>query len=260
MVLPGLTREQMIEVDRIMMNDLKIPIEFMMENAGYALAKFTVDISRFKKKDIHIVSGSGNNGGGGLVAARRLKAWNHDVKVFLPRGIESLRSVPFTQYERARAMGIPVSEGLPEIHSKHTFILDAYLGYGYSKRQDSISDSVFEFLSHKKNVISLDVPSGLDSDTGEGVDGINPEATLTIAFPKKGLLQGDKSHVGSLYVCDIGVPASVYESQLGIEWIEPYNIHELYGLARWFDHTPITKINRKYHKKTGQVGWNIDLI
>ena len=67
-----ITREGMVEVDRIMENDLKIGVELMMEHAGLNLAKIT--LSYFSKESfdwIVVVAGSGNNGGGGMVAARR---------------------------------------------------------------------------------------------------------------------------------------------------------------------------------------------
>ena len=84
MALPGLTKKQMIEVDRIMMEDYNIPVELMMENAGLALARIAAKYLDSAEKSIGIVVGSGNNGGGGLVAARRLHSWGFDVLVIVP--------------------------------------------------------------------------------------------------------------------------------------------------------------------------------
>ena len=255
MALPGLTREQMIEVDRIMMENLNIPIELMMEHAGLALARLASDLTGDKTKIIHVVVGSGNNGGGGLVAARRLKAWNQDVMVLIPRGIESLRPIPRKQLERILGMGISVSEKLPDALSSDITVLDAYLGYGYSERQDPITDDVFEFLSNNHSVLSLDVPSGLDSNTGQCVSAFKPQATLTIAFPKVGLLFADKSQIGDLYVCDIGVPISVFETQLGIKWSNLYSLDVLSNLYLEFELSQIVKAIPVYHDEKRKIGW-----
>ncbi len=255
MVLPGITREQMIEVDRIMMENLYVPVELMMEHAGLAFARLASDLTGDKTKTIHVVAGSGNNGGGGLVAARRLKAWNQDVKVLIPRGIESLRPIPRKQLERIRGMSISVSEELPDALSSDITVLDAYLGYGYSMRPDSITDDVFEFLSNNQSVVSLDVPSGLDSNTGQCISDFKPQATLTIAFPKIGLLLAHKSQIGGLYVCDIGVPISVYETQLGIEWSDLISLDVLNNLYLEFELSQIVEVTLVYHDEERKIGW-----
>ncbi|NVM45752.1 MAG: hypothetical protein HWN79_12630 [Candidatus Lokiarchaeota archaeon] len=72
MGLPGVTREEMTEVDRIMVEDFKIPVELMMELAGFNLAKLALKLSNNNYSNYIIIAGSGNNAGGGIVAARRL--------------------------------------------------------------------------------------------------------------------------------------------------------------------------------------------
>ena len=98
MALPGLTKEQMIEVDRIMTEDYNVPLELMMENAGLALARIAAKYLDSVEKSIGIVVGSGNNGGGGLVAARRLHNWGFDVHVIIPKGNEAFKPVPRMQW------------------------------------------------------------------------------------------------------------------------------------------------------------------
>jgi NAD(P)H-hydrate epimerase len=239
-----------------MVEDLKIPVELMMENAGHCLAQLTMHLYRNKHiKAIQVISGSGNNGGGGLVAARRLKAWNRPVEVYIPQGINSLRSLPQKQLERVIEIKVPVKEEIPTSTIDKSITIDAYLGYGFSKRSDSISDSVFKFLSNHPDVLSLDVPSGLDSNTGEGTCNINPRATLSLAFPKIGLLRAEKTHVGNLFVGDIGIPPSIYQTDLGIEWSKPYHLSDLNWLRLIFESSSLAKINRKTNKKKGLVGW-----
>ncbi len=254
-MLPGLTREQMTEVDRIMMEDLQIPVDLMMENAGYSLARLLVRYYPDRNRAIQVIAGSGNNGGGGLVAARRLKSWNRPVEVFLPRGVESLRDVPRKQLNRLREMSVTIHEDLPPVDSKDTVTLDAYLGYNFERRLDVTTDRVLEFLSHRKDVISLDIPSGLDANTGEGIEEFHPAMTLTIAFPKVGLFLAHRKQTGGIFLCDIGVPVNVYENSIGIEWVAPYRFNELKEIELSFERSPIYQLKRESHKKTGQVGW-----
>jgi len=224
MGLPGLTKEQMIKIDELMMGDLKVPVEFMMEHAGHNLARLSAKLST-KNKASFVIAGSGNNGGGGLVSACRLKGWGYDVEVYLPQGPDVLRPVPKKQAQRAEALGIELIDGLPTKNSDN-LIIDAYLGYGYKKRNDSTTN----------------IPSGMDSNTGESTVPFSPNATMTIAFVKEGLLKADRNQVGRLYVADIGVPRSLIENQLGIEWTFPYSISELKSLYVGFNSDPLQEV------------------
>ena len=80
--LPAITREQMEEVDRVMIDDLHISLVQMMENAGRNLAALAQQ--RFRPSTVTVMAGSGGNGGGGLVAARHLSNWG--VEVTFTRG------------------------------------------------------------------------------------------------------------------------------------------------------------------------------
>ena len=213
MGLPGITREEMTEVDRIMVEDFRIPIELMMELAGYNLAKIAVNLSRNKYSNYIIIAGTGNNAGGGIVAARRLASWGLNAHIIFPKGVNELKNVPKDQFTRTKQLGIEVFNELP-INSldfkKDSFFIDAYLGYGFTPRKDDISESVFNFLSNIKILLSLDIPSGLDATTGNNYSGINPIATLTLGFVKRGLLNAERKNVGELYIADIGIPISIY--------------------------------------------------
>jgi NAD(P)H-hydrate epimerase len=243
MCLPGISGEQMVEVDRIMVNELKVPIELMMEQAGLCLARLAVALSTHNAPRYHIVAGSGNNGGGGLVAARRLINWNHDVTVIIPKGYTSLREVPMAQLERLQSMGVSPEEDMPSSLPEDTTLLDAYMGYGYGKREDTVTSHVFNSLSNHKRVISLDSPSGLDVTTGVSDSGIKPMATLTIAFVKTGLLSAASQEIGELYVCDIGVPAELYLNRLEINWSDSYDASAIDRLNDVFAADPLAKVH-----------------
>jgi NAD(P)H-hydrate epimerase len=243
MGLPGITRDQMVEVDRIMVDEFDISIELMMEHAGANLARLAVQLMSQKRATYWVVAGSGNNGGGGLVAARRLVGWGHDVTVVLPMGVSRLRPIPLAQLRRLEGLGADITESFqPVSETRDSMILDAFIGYGFEKRDDDASDEIFNSLQNSRNVLSLDAPSGLDVSTGEAVSGIKPRATLTLAFAKTGLLRTDPENVGTLYVSDIGVPSSIYRNRLGIDWSNIFDRTELNRLDEGFRRSPIHRI------------------
>ncbi len=110
--VPWLTTEQMIEVDRLMIEDFEIDLVRMMESAGRNLARVATD--RLLDRNPHgrrvvVLAGTGGNGGGALVCARRLANWGADVEVYLTSGDDaSFGPVPAHQLSIVRNMGIDV--------------------------------------------------------------------------------------------------------------------------------------------------------
>ncbi|MFW9889444.1 MAG: NAD(P)H-hydrate epimerase [Candidatus Thorarchaeota archaeon] len=245
----------MTEVDRIMVNELKVPIEIMMEQAGLCLARLAIALSTHNAPRYHIVVGPGNNGGGGLVAARRLANWNHDVTIIIPKGYTSLRKVPMVQLERLQRMGVFPEDDMPNSLPDDTTVLDSYIGYRYTKRNDVVTSQVFKVLMNHNRVVSLDSPSGLDVATGVSDSGIKPMATLTIAFVKTELLLASSQEIGELYVCDIGVPTEVYLNRLGIDWAYPYDVSAIDRLSNAFADDPLTKVD--VSESDGKHCWNV---
>lgn len=242
MGLPGLNTSQMIEVDRIMMNDLRVPIELMMEQAGFNLARLALELSDPSASSFRVVVGTGNNGGGGLVAARRLGGWGYRTEVILPRSKNLLREIPAIQLKRAVNAGVTIINGIPAQSSdRKSIILDAYLGYGFKPRRDDISESVYAYLRSESSVVSLDVPSGLDSTSGESYSQLKPVATMSIAFLKNGHLLSSEELTGELFVADIGVPLAVYQTKMDLTWKNPYSLSDLELLYNAFAHDPLQR-------------------
>ncbi len=239
MGLPGISTEQMMEVDRIMVQELGVPVELMMEHAGLSLARFT--IQKANTSSFLVIAGPGNNGGGGIVAARRLAAWGFDVQVFLPMGEKSLRVIPRRQLLRTKAFGADFFDGLPQ-ESFDGIVLDAYLGYGFTQRDDAVSEDVFSYLRNSENVISLDVPSGFDTSTGKNIGGLIPSAVLTLAFVKKGLFLLPKEVQENVFVVDIGVPSFIYRTRLGIKYHFPFSLQSLEILENAFSSQSIVSV------------------
>ncbi|TKJ21351.1 MAG: hypothetical protein CEE42_13900 [Promethearchaeota archaeon Loki_b31] len=261
MRLPGITREEMTEVDRIMVEDFRIPIELMMELAGYNLANIAVNLSRNKYSNYIIIAGSGNNAGGGIVAARRLASWGLNAQVIFPKGVNELKDVPKDQFIRAKQLGIEMFNELPNnsLNFKNdSFFIDAYLGYGFTPRQDDISENVFNFLSNINILLSLDIPSGLDATTESNYSGINPIATLTLGFVKQGLLITERKNIGELYIADIGIPISIYYKILRNHWGSTYKKTSLEKLYLAFKNNPIQKVKMHKSEILDNSYWTID--
>lgn len=203
--VPAVTMDQMREVDRVMIEDLRIELIQMMENAGRHLAQLT--IGRFGPARVLVLAGAGGNGGGGMVAARHLANLGVSVEVVLGQAAADLRPVPAHQLDVLTRMEVPVvaEPGPADLY------LDALIGY--SLRGDPrgrIAELIEWVTGHTEPILSLDTPSGLDVTTGRlATPSVRSTATLTLAAPKTGLLGSDS--VGELYVADISVPPSVYE-------------------------------------------------
>jgi len=258
--LPGVTREEMTEIDRIMVEDFRIPIESMMELAGYNLANIALNLSRNKYSNYIIIAGSGNNAGGGIVAARRLVSWGLNVQIIFPKGVNELKDIPKDQFIRAKQLGIEIVNELPNDSldfKNDSFFIDAYLGYGFTPRQDNISENVFNFLSNTNILLSLDIPSGLDATTGSNFSGINPIATLTLGFVKQGLLITEQKNIGELYVADIGIPISIYYKILRNHWDLTYKKASLEKLYLAFKNNSIQRVKINKNKILERSYWTI---
>ena len=203
--LGWLTEMAMIEVDRVMIEDLKIELMQMMENAGRNLARLVLDI--FDPASVRVYAGSGGNGGGGMVAARHLANAGVDVGLTLSRDPNDLSGVPAHQLDILRRMEIE-----PSAPSNADVAIDALIGYSLrGAPRGRSAELITRMRENAKAIVSLDTPSGLDVTTGAlpGV-AVSANATLTLAAPKEGLRSA--ANVGDLYIADISVPPTVLET------------------------------------------------
>lgn len=213
--LPLLTTEQMIEVDRAMMHDYGIHLLQMMENAGRNLAhlariRFLEGDPREKK--VVVLAGTGGNGGGAMVAARRLHNWGAQVSVFVSRQPEKVE--PTHQLDILERMRVSLQLGtIPPASQQADLILDGIIGYSLNGNPRGNSAELIEWANaHRAPVLSLDTPSGLDLAGTVFRPVIHADATMTLAMPKKGLLEAHTAFaVGELYLADISVPPSLYQ-------------------------------------------------
>ena len=216
--LPALTTEQMREVDRLMINEYGIVLMQMMENAGRNLASLTGRRlgGNLLGKHIVVACGAGNNGGGGLVAARHLSNWGAEVVIILARSPEQFKEVPEHQW---RALtNLPVARRVFDIETPINFggtdaIVDTLIGYGLNGNpHDPEATLIQQMNASETPIVALDAPSGLNTTTGSpGEPCIAASATLTLALPKTGLItNAARTVVGDLYLGDISVPPTLY--------------------------------------------------
>jgi NAD(P)H-hydrate epimerase len=219
-MIPSLTTTQMIEVDRAMIEDYRIGLIQMMENAGRAFAGLARRQMRGAIKDssVGILCGSGNNGGGGMTAARHLHNWGAAVIVVLTKSADELRGVPAHQLDILRQMNILLLDSASPLPSTCDLVLDAIIGYSLSGPPRGAAADLIRWANRQSApILALDTPSGLDVTSGTAFDPtIRATATLTLALPKQGLMKPEaKKYVGGLHLGDISVPPELY-ARMGV--------------------------------------------
>ncbi len=211
----ALDLEEFKKMDYYAVEHYALPIELMMENAGLQLAKLVVHTLQSERGKVLIGVGNGNNGGGGLVAARRLAAWGYEV--FLDLFTEIKNDLPLRQLERAQKFGA-VSKAIaqPDIW------VDAYLGFS---QRLPLRPKFLERIQRANQChcprIALDLPTGFLGDSA--LPHFQAHQVLSLAAAKKILYRLDPS-VG-LYVADLGIPKVVYQ-KFDIE-IPPFNLSSI---------------------------------
>ena len=209
-------------MDYYVVENYALPIELMMENAGLYLARIIAGIAPSINSGVHVVAGSGNNGGGGLVAARRLAAWGYSVSVELIT--DQMTELPQSQLLRAEKFGaalVPMKS--PDV------IVDAMLGF--SQRPplgEKLQQRIDELNSHSAHKISLDLPTGL-FDENSGLF-FKADTVLTLAAPKKILYLPQLSKV-DLFVADLGIPNEIYQ-KFGVKFKMPFEKSGIVKLVR----------------------------
>jgi NAD(P)H-hydrate epimerase len=221
--VPWLSVGEMLEVDRMMVEELAISLVRMMENAGRSLAELARRLlgGGLRGRSIVVLAGPGGNGGGGLVAARHLAAAGADTVVALSAPAERFAPLSAEQLAIVRRLAIPVLAGTDSL-GEPELVIDALLGY--SQRGEPCGEAARLIRwSAGRRVLALDVPSGLELATGRlQWPHVTAEATMTLAAPNTALAAAVAVEpVGRLFLADISVPALVYE-RLGLPYETPF--------------------------------------
>jgi len=207
-----LTREQSREVDRIAMEELRIPGIVLMENAALGITEAVLKALAGGPGPVAVVCGPGNNGGDGLAVARHLANRGVEVAIHLAVPPEAYRdgSDAATNLAIVRAMKLPTAEGTTL--GRPALVVDALFGTGLSRPVLPPFRTAIEAMNAAgAPVVAVDLPSGLDANTGRilGV-AVRAAVTATMVAPKTGFTLGEGPRlVGEVVVVDIGVPPSV---------------------------------------------------
>ncbi|RMD46431.1 MAG: NAD(P)H-hydrate dehydratase [Aquificota bacterium] len=192
-----------------------IPSLVLMENAGRTSAE--IILKKFgDKKRFTVVAGSGNNGGDGLVIGRYLLRNGKDVKVFiLADSRNKLSQDNLKNLEIFESFGGEVllvgKDKLGKLRNaikESDVVIDAIFGTGFKPPVKGYREKAIEIInSYAKHIVSVDIPSGLSTDTGK-IEGthIKAELTLTFAFPKLAhILYPASLYCGEVFVIDISI-------------------------------------------------------
>ncbi|MEQ9815021.1 MAG: NAD(P)H-hydrate dehydratase [Azospirillaceae bacterium] len=195
---------EMGEADRLAI-DGGTPGRVLMDAAGEGVADAVV--ARFPRGPVTVLCGPGNNGGDGYVAARYLAARGWPVAVVALGDPEALKG---DAAWAARGWNGPIYNRLDGHLPDGAIVIDALFGAGLTRPLDGGAAALVSAMAGHP-VVAVDLPSGLDGDSGQPL-GSAPRATLTVTFFRKKpghLLQPGRSFCGAVRVIDIGIPAAV---------------------------------------------------
>jgi NAD(P)H-hydrate epimerase len=215
-----LSRDEVRELDRRAIHDFGVPGIVLMENAGRGSAELLMRLNP-ERKPVVILCGPGNNGGDGFVIARHLDNHGWPVDVHIVARHKQERGDADVNFDILFAAGIPYTQYNPEYFdqrhadllkrrlSRFGWVVDALFGTGLSRPLGPPYDTVVEVVNEAGNtVLAVDIPSGLDCDTGEPL-GPTVRATHTATFVarKKGSRNPKaRDWTGEVHVIDIGAP------------------------------------------------------
>ena len=217
-----LTREQAQQLDRRAVDGFGMSGLILMENAGRGVADWLRELNP-NREQVTILCGPGNNGGDGFVIARHLDNHGWPVHVLVlakanpgtPTDADAnfdilyAAGIPFTQYNPEH-LGEPQFQHLQsKLQPPKGWIVDALFGTGLSRALASPYAAIVDTVNQsQQHILAVDIPSGMDCDTGEPLGPtIRASHTATFAGLKKGFLnEASQAYIGEVKVIDIGVP------------------------------------------------------
>ena len=219
-----MTRDEVREFDRRAIEELGVAGVVLMENAGRQAAEVAERmLGEARGRRALIVAGSGNNGGDGFVIARHLLVRDREPRVLLAADPAKLSGDALANFRVLERLGIPVSvlEGngssvasaILEAAAEADLVVDALLGTGLAGEVREPLRAAIEAInrcgeSGDLGVLAVDIPSGLDADTGRALGvAVRAEVTVTFVATKKGFAAKEsREYTGKVMVADIGVP------------------------------------------------------
>lgn len=210
------TGDEMKEIDGLAIKT-GLPGPVLMENAGRQVAAIARKMIAGREGDILILCGTGNNGGDGFVAARYLADQGYRIKVLVlgkkPQSDEAKLHLSLIENLGLDIAFVENKETLFQyIEDDYLLVIDALLGTGLQGEIKGLPAAGIEFInSCSAPVLSVDIPSGIDSDSGRVLGGaVRADHTVTFAWPKIGnIVSPGYFYNGNLHVVDIGIPRQI---------------------------------------------------
>lgn len=226
------TSEQMRQIDRATIDGQVVPGPELMENAGRGIAEKLLAgvMDGSGREKVAIFCGKGNNGGDGFVVGRYLVQAEVDVAIYFIGPIGELSADARLNFDRAAGIGMNLIEVTSDdVLPKEIacdYLIDAIFGTGFSGAPRGLAAEVIKYINRQrgKTIISVDLPSGLNADTGqhEG-EVVKADYTFPLALPKYGLyVSPGRELAGQVQVVPIGIPDDVIDKfELPVELITP---------------------------------------
>jgi len=217
---PVLSRAQMRAYDKFAVETCHVPGVVLMENAGRGAADVIMSLARAPAERIVVVCGAGNNGGDGFALARHLLSRGIDVRCFLMASSEKVMGDARINHDSFIDVGghyteLPPGKELGPLENElagATMVVDALFGTGLDRpikgHLKDVIDVINQFEAHR---VALDIPSGLDADTGTPLGvAVHAHDTVTFGCLKIGLLTPQGARLaGNVHVIDLGMPPIV---------------------------------------------------
>lgn len=214
------TVAQMRDLDRRATEEFGITQDLLMENAGQAVYFVILKEFGIKNRKFAIFCGGGNNGGDGLVVARKIHSNGGEAKVFLLGDETKFEGAAERNFDIVSKLPIEISkvssvESIKSAILDSDAIVDAIFGTGLDREVSGVYKDIIQSINEgKKTVFSVDIPSGINGDAGEVMGtAVGADYTITFGLPKVGnMLYPGYDHCGKLYVSHISFPPSLYNS------------------------------------------------
>ncbi|MCH7781886.1 NAD(P)H-hydrate dehydratase [candidate division KSB1 bacterium] len=209
------TAREMRNIDERTINKIGIPGAVLMERAGLQIVESCMSIfGSLTGKSVFVFCGKGNNGGDGFVVAREMKRRGADVTIFVFAEKNDLKGDALQNYSIVRKMGIPTDHvtsvsQINRVSDRCDIIIDALLGTGIRGEVTGIHNAAIAKINSMTGyVVSVDMPSGLNTDTGNFTgECVEADMTVTMGLVKRGqILYPGKMQIGVLNIADIGFP------------------------------------------------------
>ena len=214
-----ITVKQMMQIEENG-HQMGFPRKLMMENAGASASRYLVEkFPNISSKKILVFAGLGNNGGDAFVIARHLAGYGSNVKVVLLGNPDKIKTdearTNWKLLEKMNSIDLIIASNVSELYIQADVIIDGILGTGISgKIKEPYSSAIDMINKSKAYKLAIDVPSGLDPDTGNAYGQcVKADSTVTFHKMKVGMPKR-KDVCGTILVEKIGIPPEAEDGVL----------------------------------------------